>query len=87
LGNGTECNRSIPSHSLRRLLFSVGKFIVRLNDTLTVIGQVTDAVRVLAASLTMYGISSEMLQSCVLVNTGQTWNMFRCIFTKEKLGV
>jgi hypothetical protein len=55
-----------------------------VNDTLKVVNQVTDAVRVLAASWTMYGISSETLQSCILVNTGQTWNTFRCIFYKGK---
>jgi len=35
LGNGTECNRSIPPPSLRWLLFSVGKFIIHMTEPLS----------------------------------------------------
>jgi hypothetical protein len=54
------------------------------NDTLKVVSQVMDAVRVLAAWLTMYGISSEMLHSCLLVNTAQTWNLCFFVFLQRK---
>lgn len=90
LGNGIECNRNTLPPSLRWLLFSVGKFIAHVTepssyDTMKVDSQVTDAVRVLAASLTMCGIASEMLQSCVLVNTANLEHV-SFYFYKGKIG-